>query len=44
MLNCANITASEQARNPELVLEVLQRFDESTKPKEKYMTNISGVT
>ncbi|KAL7056940.1 hypothetical protein AAHC03_019084 [Spirometra sp. Aus1] len=44
LLNCANISASEQARNPELVLEVLQRFDESIKPKEKYMTNISGVT
>nr|CDS29956.1 PAK box P21 Rho binding [Hymenolepis microstoma] len=44
LLKTSNIPTSEQAANPDLMLDVLQCYDESAKPKEKYMTNISGVT
>uniref|UniRef100_A0A0R3TVU8 non-specific serine/threonine protein kinase n=1 Tax=Rodentolepis nana TaxID=102285 RepID=A0A0R3TVU8_RODNA len=44
LLRTSNIPTSEQAANPDLMLDVLQCYDESAKPKEKYMTNISGVT
>lgn len=44
LLKTSNIPSSEQAAHPDLMLDVLQCYDESAKPKEKYMTNISGVT
>ncbi|KAL5966492.1 Serine/threonine-protein kinase PAK 3, partial [Taenia solium] len=44
LLKSSNIPSSEQAKNPDLMLDVLQCYDESAKPKEKYMTNFSGVT
>ncbi|KAM3185231.1 hypothetical protein ACTXT7_006771 [Hymenolepis weldensis] len=44
LLKTSNIPTSEQAANPDLMLDVLQCYDESAKSKEKYMTNISGVT
>ncbi|CDS38239.1 PAK box P21 Rho binding [Echinococcus multilocularis] len=43
LLKSSNIPSSEQAKNPDLMLDVLQCYDESAKPKEKYMTNFSGV-
>ncbi|KAA3678911.1 uncharacterized protein DEA37_0009334 [Paragonimus westermani] len=44
LLLASNISRLEQERNPELLLGVLQCFDESAKQKDKYMTNISVVT
>ncbi|VDP81020.1 unnamed protein product [Echinostoma caproni] len=44
LLVASNISRVEQERNPELLLGVLQCFDESAKQKDKYMTNISVVT
>ncbi|CAH8458118.1 unnamed protein product [Dicrocoelium dendriticum] len=44
LLMSSNIPRVEQERNPELMLGVLQCFDESAKHKDKYMTNISVVT
>ncbi|CAL8099594.1 unnamed protein product [Calicophoron daubneyi] len=44
LLIASNISRVEQERNPELLLGVLQCFDESAKQKDKYMTNISVVT
>ncbi|VDM31059.1 unnamed protein product [Hydatigera taeniaeformis] len=44
LLKSSNIPSSEQAKNPDLMLDVLQCYDESAKPKEKYMTNFSGIT
>ncbi|VDD83463.1 unnamed protein product [Mesocestoides corti] len=44
LLKSSNIPSSEQAKHPDLMLDVLHCYDESAKPKDKYMTNISGVT
>ncbi|TPP61717.1 Serine/threonine-protein kinase PAK 3 [Fasciola gigantica] len=44
LLVASNISRLEQEKNPELLLGVLQCFDESAKQKDKYMTNISVVT
>ncbi len=44
LLKSSNIPSAEQAKHPDLMLDVLQCYDESNKPKDKYMTNISGVT
>lgn len=43
LLQSANIPVAEQIRDPELMLDVLQTYEESTNPEDKFMTNISGI-
>ncbi|CAH8438826.1 unnamed protein product [Schistosoma guineensis] len=44
LLTASNISRTEQEKNPEILLGVLQCFDESAKQKDKYMTNVSVIT
>ncbi|CAH8824884.1 unnamed protein product [Trichobilharzia szidati] len=44
LLTASNIPRTEQEKNPEILLGVLQCFDESAKHKDKYMTNVSVLT
>ncbi|CAH8435894.1 unnamed protein product [Schistosoma turkestanicum] len=44
LLTASNISKTEQEKNPEILLGVLQCFDESAKQKDKYMTNVSVIT
>lgn len=44
LLKSSNIPSAEQAKHPDLMLDVLQCYDEANKPIDKYMTNISDVT
>ncbi|CAH8438660.1 unnamed protein product [Heterobilharzia americana] len=44
LLTASNISRTEQEKNPEILLGVLQCFDESAKQKDKYMTNVSVLT
>lgn len=44
LLTASNISRTEQEKNPELLIGVLQCFDESAKQKDKYMTNVSVLT
>lgn len=44
MLTASNISKIDQEKNPEVIMEVLQCFNDAAKSKQKYMTHMSQAT
>ena len=40
----SNISKIDQEKNPEVIMEVLQCFNDAAKSKQKYMTHMSQAT